>query len=188
MTTRTSFPQRGQRISTSEPLSPLHNLYPHIGQDTYIFIWLPLQRILFDFVQLCQILLQGGNGKRLSVAGVNLLRFQSDDFLPRAGKAPHIFRPDRYVIYARKTVHGGIAAKQSAVVQQHLDDHEQSFGKRISACRMERQRHVAELSHRRDCPRLRREAIVFRNPVQCEGLHGHPYRHDDARQILRQYR
>ena len=29
---------------------------------------------------------------------------------------------------------------------------------------MERQRHVAELSHRRDCPRLRREAIVFRNP------------------------
>ena len=36
------------------------------------------------------------------------------------------------------------------------------FGKRISACRMERQRHVAELSHRRDCPRLRREAVVFR--------------------------
>ena len=35
MTTRTSFPQRGQRISTSEPLSPLHNLYPHIGQDAY---------------------------------------------------------------------------------------------------------------------------------------------------------
>ena len=30
---------------------------------------------------------------------------------------------------------------------------------------MERQRHVAELSHRRDCPRLRREAIVFRNPA-----------------------
>ena len=29
---------------------------------------------------------------------------------------------------------------------------------------MERQRHVAELSHRRDCPRLRREAVVFRNP------------------------
>lgn len=44
----------------------------------------------------------------------------------------------------------------------HLDDYEQSFGKRISACRMERQRHVAELSHRRDCPRLRREAVVFR--------------------------
>ena len=38
MTTRTSFPQRGQRISTSEPLSPLHNLYPHIGQDAYIFM------------------------------------------------------------------------------------------------------------------------------------------------------
>ena len=38
MTTRTSFPQRGQRISTSEPLSPLHNLYPHIGHDAYIFI------------------------------------------------------------------------------------------------------------------------------------------------------
>lgn len=30
---------------------------------------------------------------------------------------------------------------------------------------MERQRHVAELSHRRDCPRLRREAVVFRNPA-----------------------
>lgn len=29
---------------------------------------------------------------------------------------------------------------------------------------MERQRHVAKLSHRRDCPRLRREAVVFRNP------------------------
>ena len=29
---------------------------------------------------------------------------------------------------------------------------------------MERQRHVAELSHRRDCPRLRLEAVVFRNP------------------------
>lgn len=28
---------------------------------------------------------------------------------------------------------------------------------------MERQRHIAELSHRRDCPRLRREAVVFRN-------------------------
>lgn len=56
------------------------------------------------------------------------------------------------------------AKKQSAVVQQHLDDYEQSFDKRISACRMERQRHVAELSHRRDCPRLRREAVVFRNP------------------------
>ena len=39
MTTRTSFPQRGQRISTLEPLSPLHNLYPHIGQDAYIFIF-----------------------------------------------------------------------------------------------------------------------------------------------------
>ena len=38
MTTRTSFPQRGQRISTSGPLSPLHNLYPHIGHDAYIFM------------------------------------------------------------------------------------------------------------------------------------------------------
>nr|DAU22619.1 MAG TPA: hypothetical protein [Caudoviricetes sp.] len=30
--------------------------------------------------------------------------------------------------------------------------------------------------------------IAFRNPVQCEGLHGHPRRHDDARPIFRQYR
>ena len=38
---------------------------------------------------------------------------------------------------------------------------------------MERQRHVAELSHRRDCPRLRREAIVFRNPVMPTAMAGH---------------
>lgn len=30
--------------------------------------------------------------------------------------------------------------------------------------------------------------VGFRNPVQREGLHGHPHRHDDARQILRQDR
>lgn len=38
---------------------------------------------------------------------------------------------------------------------------------------MERQRHVAELSHRRDCPRLRREAIVFRNPAMPTAMAGY---------------
>ena len=86
-------------------------------------------------------------------------------------------------------------AKKSTVVQQHLDDYEQSFGKRISACRMERQRHIAELSHRRDCPRLRREAVVFRNPAMEAAVYiqqPHPvshrtHRHDQRqRQVHRQ--
>lgn len=39
---------------------------------------------------------------------------------------------------------------------------------------MERRRHVAELPHRRDRPRLRREAVVaFRNPAMPTGMAGH---------------
>ena len=61
---------------------------------------------------------------------------------------------------------------------------------------MERQRHVAELSHRRDCPRLRREAVVFRNPAmeaavyeqQTHSMSGRPRRHNQRqRQVRRQW-
>ena len=61
---------------------------------------------------------------------------------------------------------------------------------------MERQRHVAELSHRRDCPRLRREAIVFRNPAmeaavyerQPHSVSRRSRRHDQRqRQVHRQW-
>ena len=34
-----SFPQWGQMISISEPLSALQSLRPHTGQDTYSFIF-----------------------------------------------------------------------------------------------------------------------------------------------------
>lgn len=47
------------------------------------------------------------------------------------------------------------------------------FGKRIPDRRMERQRHVAELSHRRDRSRLRREAVAFRNPAMPTEMAGH---------------
>lgn len=61
---------------------------------------------------------------------------------------------------------------------------------------MERQRHVAELSHRRDCPRLRREAVVFRNPAmeaavyerQTHSVSGRTRRHGQRqRQVHRQW-
>ena len=61
---------------------------------------------------------------------------------------------------------------------------------------MERQRHVAELSHRRDCPRLRREAVVFRNPAMETSIHEQQthsmsrrtHRHDQRqRKVRRQW-